>query len=150
MLDERLLSGEKTADYVAHIATLTALTDATAVFAAYENRQFNRVLCQLKRAITSTVTDHAAVNACVTRQLCAKRIGESADHAELQYPSLGQRGSTCKVELGQAGWKPWHQIKLLWFRGQCRQLDQRCFCPPVRFCGNDGDAGSRNIMVPLP
>ena len=57
----------ETGDYVTHI--VNALTDAAEVYASYTGRCFNTILWQLKGAITSTLTDRAAVNACVTRQL---------------------------------------------------------------------------------
>ncbi|GFR89280.1 hypothetical protein ElyMa_006120400 [Elysia marginata] len=67
LLDIRQLPGGKSSDYVTHIAA--ALTDAAEVFAKFKGLTVNSVLLRLKKAITSTLTDRAAVNACVTRQL---------------------------------------------------------------------------------
>ena len=68
VLDVRSLPGGKTADYVLHI--VNALTDAAEVFSKFTGEPFQELMAKLETAVSSTLTDRAAVNACVTRQLC--------------------------------------------------------------------------------
>ena len=68
VLDVRHLPGGKTSDYVEHI--VSALTEATDVYARFTQTEPATIFNALKRAITCTLTDRAAVNGCVTRQLC--------------------------------------------------------------------------------
>ncbi|GFR93746.1 hypothetical protein ElyMa_004385600 [Elysia marginata] len=67
ILDVRHLAGGKTADYVSHI--ISALAEAAATYARFKGIDQDEVFKALKSSISATLTDRAAVNACVTRQL---------------------------------------------------------------------------------
>ncbi|GFR77463.1 hypothetical protein ElyMa_005825800 [Elysia marginata] len=67
VLDIRYLPGGTTADYVSHI--VSALTEAAATYARLKGLRQEEVYEKIKCAISSTLTDRAAVNACVTRLL---------------------------------------------------------------------------------
>ena len=67
-LDVRHIAGGKTADYVSHI--VSALTEAADLYARYVAKPQQEIFSELKARISCTLTDRAAVNACVTRQLC--------------------------------------------------------------------------------
>ena len=68
VLDVGHLPGGKTADYVYHL--ISALTEAAGTYARYADKSPETILASFKASISSTLTDRAAVNACVTRQLC--------------------------------------------------------------------------------
>ena len=67
VLDVRHLPGGKTSDYVTHITS--ALAEATDLYVRYAGRSHEEIFNAIKSRVTATLTDRAAVNACVTRQL---------------------------------------------------------------------------------
>ena len=66
-LDVRHIPGGKASDYVSHI--ISSLTEAADVYGRYVGKSQEDIFFQVKSKITCTLSDRAAVNACVTRQL---------------------------------------------------------------------------------
>ncbi|GFR66542.1 39S ribosomal protein L46, mitochondrial [Elysia marginata] len=67
ILDIKHLPGGKSSDYVTHV--MSAMTEAAASYARYSGSRQEEVYHAIKSSISATLTDRAAVNACVTRQL---------------------------------------------------------------------------------
>ncbi|GFR83258.1 hypothetical protein ElyMa_005971400 [Elysia marginata] len=66
-LDVRHIPGGKASDYVSHI--VSSLTEAADTYSRYVGKPQQEIFHLLKTKISCTLSDRAAVNACVTRQL---------------------------------------------------------------------------------
>ena len=67
ILDVQHIPGGKTSDYVSHI--ISSLKEAAHVYGRYVGKSQEDIFFQVKSKITCTLSDRAAVNACVTRQM---------------------------------------------------------------------------------